>query len=148
MAGTLSRYAPSGLDDEARVRHFGEPPAPSGQFGCGSRLTVDTPAPRRGGDAASAGYGVRAGVVQTAADKVRHDPQLRARGYFVEVPHSRFGPLPVETTPIRFSDTPVHPGGPLQRGAPRWGEDNAYVYGELLGLSAADMADYAAKGII
>jgi crotonobetainyl-CoA:carnitine CoA-transferase CaiB-like acyl-CoA transferase len=93
-------------------------------------------------------HGVRAGVVQSAADKVRHDPQLRARGYFVEVPHSRFGPLPVETTPIRFSETPVHPGGPLQRGAPRWGEDNAYVYGELLGLSAADMADYAAKGII
>ena len=93
-------------------------------------------------------HGVRAGVVQTAADKVRHDPQLRARGYFVDVPHSRFGPLPVETTPIQFSETPVHPGGVTQRGAPRWGEDHAYVYGELLGLSEAEMVDYAAKGII
>jgi crotonobetainyl-CoA:carnitine CoA-transferase CaiB-like acyl-CoA transferase len=93
-------------------------------------------------------HGVRAGVVQTAADKVRHDPQLRARQFFVEVAHSRFGPLPVETTPIRFSQTPVHPGGPIQRGAPRWGEDNAYVYGGLLGLSEAELADYAAKGII
>lgn len=93
-------------------------------------------------------HGVRAGVVQTTADKVRHDPQLRAREYFVDVPHSRFGVLPVEATPIRFSETPVHPGGPIQRGAPRWGEDNAYVYGELLGLSEADMADYTARGII
>ena len=93
-------------------------------------------------------HGVRAGVVQTAADKVRHDPQLRARQFLVEVTHSRFGSLPVETTPMRFSHTPVHPGGPIQRGAPRWGEDNAYVYGELLGLSEAEMSAYAAKGII
>jgi crotonobetainyl-CoA:carnitine CoA-transferase CaiB-like acyl-CoA transferase len=93
-------------------------------------------------------HGVRAGVVQTAADKVRHDAQLRAREFVVEVTHSRFGPLPVETTPMRFSATPVHHGGPIQRGAPRWGEDNSYVYGELLGLSEAEMADYAAKGII
>ncbi len=93
-------------------------------------------------------HGVRAGVVQTAADKVRHDPQLRARGYFVQAPHSRFGPLPVEGIPMRFSHTPMHPGGPLQRGAPRWGEDNAYVYGELLGLSPQEMADYAERGII
>lgn len=92
--------------------------------------------------------GVRAGVVQTAEDKVRHDPQLRERGYFVSVPHSRFGPLPVEGVPMRFSVTPMHPGGPIQRGAPRWGEDNAYVYGELLGLSEAEMAQYAEKGII
>jgi crotonobetainyl-CoA:carnitine CoA-transferase CaiB-like acyl-CoA transferase len=93
-------------------------------------------------------HGVRAGVVQTAADKVRHDPQLRAREFVVEVTHSRFGTLPVETTPMRFSATPVHPGGLIQRGAPRWGEDNSYVYGELLGLSEAEIADYAAKGII
>ena len=91
---------------------------------------------------------MRAGVVQTAADKVRHDPQLRAREFIVEVPHSRFGSLPVETTPIGFSATPVHPGGPIQRGAPRWGEDNRYVYGELLGLSAEEIADYTDKGII
>ncbi len=93
-------------------------------------------------------HDVRAGVVQTAADKVGHDPHLRARGYFVDLPHSRFGPLPVENTPIHFSDTPVHPGGSTQRGAPRWGEDNAYVYGELLGLSATEQADYAEQGII
>jgi len=92
--------------------------------------------------------GVRAGVVQTAEDKVRHDPHLRERGYFVAVSHSRFGPLPVEGVPMRFSATPMHPGGPLQRGAPRWGEDNAYVYGALLGLSEAEMAQYAEKGII
>jgi crotonobetainyl-CoA:carnitine CoA-transferase CaiB-like acyl-CoA transferase len=93
-------------------------------------------------------HGVRAGVVQTAADKVRHDAQLQAREFLVEVTHSRFGPLPVETTPMHFSATPVHPGGPIQRGAPRWGEDNSYVYGQLLGLSETEIADYAAQGII
>ncbi|WP_089935291.1 CaiB/BaiF CoA transferase family protein [Candidatus Entotheonella palauensis] len=92
--------------------------------------------------------GVRAGVVQTPEDKVRHDPQLRQRGYYVDVTHSRFGPLPVENTPIHYSETPVHPGGPIMRGAPRWGEDNDYVYGELLGLSASEIADYADRGII
>jgi crotonobetainyl-CoA:carnitine CoA-transferase CaiB-like acyl-CoA transferase len=93
-------------------------------------------------------HGVRAGVVQTAEDKVRRDPQLQSRGYFVQVLHSRFGPLPVEGVPMQFSETPMHPGGPVQRGAPRWGEDNAYVYGKLLGLSEAEIAHYAAKGII
>lgn len=93
-------------------------------------------------------HGVRAGVVQTAADKVRHDPQLQAQGYYVPVTHSRFGLLPVEGVPMRFSETGMHPGGPIQRGAPRWGEDNDYVYGELLGLSADERAAYAAQGII
>ncbi|MCZ6875004.1 MAG: CoA transferase [bacterium] len=93
-------------------------------------------------------HGVRAGVVQTAEDKVRHDPQLAARGYFVDLPHSRFGVLPVEGVPMQFSETPMHPGGVTQRGAPRWGEDNAYVYGKLLGLSEDEMADYTEKGII
>lgn len=92
--------------------------------------------------------GVRAGVVQTSADKVCNDPHLQAREYFVEVEHSRFGWLPVETTPIRFSATPLHPGGVTRRGAPRWGEDNAYVYGTLLGLSDAEIADYTARNII
>jgi crotonobetainyl-CoA:carnitine CoA-transferase CaiB-like acyl-CoA transferase len=93
-------------------------------------------------------HGVRTGVVQTAADKVRHDPQLQERGFFVPVTHSRFGPLPVEGVPMQFSATPMHPGGPIQRGAPRWGEDNDYVYGELLGLSEEERMDYVAKGII
>jgi crotonobetainyl-CoA:carnitine CoA-transferase CaiB-like acyl-CoA transferase len=93
-------------------------------------------------------HGVRAGVVQTAEDKVRHDPQLAARGYFVSLPHSRFGLLPVEGVPLQFSETPAHPGGVTQRGAPRWGEDNAYVYGELLGLPESEITDYTAKGII
>lgn len=93
-------------------------------------------------------HGVRAGVVQTAEDKVWHDPHLQERGYYVPVRHSRFGLQPVEGVPMKFSETPMHPGGPIQRGAPRWGEDNAYVYGELLGLSEAQMADYREREII
>lgn len=93
-------------------------------------------------------HGVRAGVVQSPEDKVRHDPQLQHRGYYVDVTHSRFGTLPVENTPIHYSETPLHPGGQTMRGGPRWGEDSDYVYGELLGLSAAEIADYADRGII
>jgi crotonobetainyl-CoA:carnitine CoA-transferase CaiB-like acyl-CoA transferase len=93
-------------------------------------------------------HNVRAALVQTAQDKIDHDPQLRARQYLTRLPHQLMGEQWVENHPWRFSRTPAHTGGPIQRGAPCLGEDNAYVYGELLGLSANEMADYAAAGVI
>lgn len=93
-------------------------------------------------------YGVRAAVVQTARDKIVDDPQLRQRDYIVEAPHRDLGMQPLESHPWRFSRTPVHVGGALQRGAPCLGEDNAYVYGELLGLSSATITQYAAEGVL
>ncbi len=92
--------------------------------------------------------GVRAAMVQTVRDKVEYDPQLRQRDYITSLPHGRMGQQQLENHPWRFSRTPVHAGGATQRGAPCLGEDNAYVYGELLGLSAETIAQYAAEGVI
>jgi crotonobetainyl-CoA:carnitine CoA-transferase CaiB-like acyl-CoA transferase len=38
-------------------------------------------------------------------------------------------------------------GGPIDRGAPNYGEDNDYVLGELLGFSAEEIATFAKDGV-
>jgi crotonobetainyl-CoA:carnitine CoA-transferase CaiB-like acyl-CoA transferase len=93
--------------------------------------------------------GIAAGAVQSPGDKFERDPQLKARGFFVDLPHSRLGTWPHTRhfTP-RLTRTPAYPGGITQRGAPCVGEDNDYVYKTLLGLSAEQVADYETRGII
>jgi crotonobetainyl-CoA:carnitine CoA-transferase CaiB-like acyl-CoA transferase len=93
-------------------------------------------------------HGVRAARVQTARDKIEDDPQLQHRGYITQVEHAKLGQQPVENHPWKFSLTPANVGGPINRGAPCLGQDNQYVYGELLGLSATELAQYAAEGVI
>jgi formyl-CoA transferase len=51
------------------------------------------------------------------------DPQLLQREHIVELEHPKFGKVPVERWPFRFSRTP---GGPA-RVSPTLGQDNAYV---------------------
>jgi len=84
--------------------------------------------------------GVPAGVVQNAADRCERDPQLKYRGYFVQLPQSEIGTWPVEGFPARFEHTPLDAGGVPGRAAPVIGEDNDYVYRELLGLSRDEIA--------
>jgi crotonobetainyl-CoA:carnitine CoA-transferase CaiB-like acyl-CoA transferase len=93
-------------------------------------------------------YGVPATAVQTSQDRVERDPQLRHRGFFVETVQSEIGSQPVEQVPGKFSVTPPHPGGPHGRGAPSYGEDNAYVYGDVLGLTAREIAELREEGAI
>jgi crotonobetainyl-CoA:carnitine CoA-transferase CaiB-like acyl-CoA transferase len=84
-------------------------------------------------------HGVPAGVCQTPADRVDRDPQLAHRDFFVELNHSEVGPHRVENVPGKMSATPPHVGGLHDRGAPCYGEDNEYVFGELLGLPAPEV---------
>ena len=93
--------------------------------------------------------GVAAGAVQSPGDKFERDPQLKARDFFVDLPHSHLGTWPHTRhfTP-KLTRTPAHPGGITQRGAPCVGEDNHFVYERLLGLSAAEIADYEERGVI
>ena len=93
--------------------------------------------------------GVRAGVVQSPSDKFERDPQLKVRDFFVDLPHSHLGTWPHtrHVTP-KFTRTPAHPGGITQRGGPCIGEDNHYVYEELLGLSPDEIAAYEERGVI
>jgi crotonobetainyl-CoA:carnitine CoA-transferase CaiB-like acyl-CoA transferase len=92
--------------------------------------------------------GIPAGVVQTAKDRCTRDQQLQARGYFVPLPHSEIGTWPIENFPAKFQNMPVYVGGLPGRGAPCIGEDNEYVYGELLGMSAQEIKALADEGVI
>jgi crotonobetainyl-CoA:carnitine CoA-transferase CaiB-like acyl-CoA transferase len=86
--------------------------------------------------------GVAAGVVQNAADLLEHDPQLRHRGHYHLLQHPVTGLTYYMGSPFLLSTTPA-----ALRPAPCLGQHNAYVYGELLGMSAATMARYTAEGI-
>ena len=87
--------------------------------------------------------GVSAGMVQNAEDLAK-DPQLLARNFFEPVNHPALGETKTDTSPIHFLDSPK---GPL-KGSPLLGEDNQYVYKELLGLSEDTIQSYTERGII
>ena len=87
--------------------------------------------------------GVAAGAVQDARD-LANDPQLRARGFFVELEHPELGKTISDATPIKLSDTPAV----YSRAAPAKGQDNNYVYKHLLGLSEPEVTQLRQQGII
>ncbi|MCC7271367.1 MAG: CoA transferase [Alphaproteobacteria bacterium] len=92
--------------------------------------------------------GVPAGVNQPASDRCDRDPQLAALGWLTEVTGTKIGRWPVGEVSMRMSDTPPYAGGPVDRGAPCYGEDNERILGEYLGMSKADVAKLAEEGII
>ena len=92
--------------------------------------------------------GVAAGVCQDAQDRVESDPQLSHLNWLTEVEHSEMGPWPTKEVPVKWSETPPFMGGPIDRGAPLYGEDNHYVLGELLGMSTSEISRLAADGVI
>ena len=86
---------------------------------------------------------VAASVINNAAD-LANDPQLKDRGFFVQASHPALGNTSFDSSPIKLSDTPAH----FHRAAPLLGQDNCYVFGELLGLSEQQLSWYIEKGII
>jgi crotonobetainyl-CoA:carnitine CoA-transferase CaiB-like acyl-CoA transferase len=92
--------------------------------------------------------GVPAGVCQTAEDRCDHDPQLAALKWLTEVTGTKIGRWPLAEVPIKMSESPAYIGGRLDRGAPCYGEDNEYVYSELLGMSTQEIKALAAEGVI
>ena len=91
---------------------------------------------------------IPAGVVQRAADRFDRDPQLKARGYFVDLPQSEIGTWPIEGFPAKLSASPAYVGGLTGRAAPKLGEDNDFVYRELFGLSADELTALEAEEVI
>ncbi len=92
--------------------------------------------------------GVPAGVCQTAEDRVERDPQLRHLKWLIPLPHAEVGTWPIKDVPFHFTNATVDQGGPLGRAAPCYGQDNDYVYGELLRMTAAGTRQLAEEGII
>ena len=87
---------------------------------------------------------VIAAPVQSAEDRVEYDPQLQHRAMHPVIHHPEIGEFEYEGYPVKLSRTPafVHGRAPMLR------EHNRYVYGELLGLSAAEMASLEERGVI
>ncbi|UZG43562.1 CaiB/BaiF CoA transferase family protein [Caldimonas thermodepolymerans] len=72
------------------------------------------------------------------------DPQVRARGLRVELPHPRFGQVAGVASPLRLSETP-----PVVRHAPPdLGQHTEQVLSEVLGYDAARIAALKAQGIV
>ncbi len=87
--------------------------------------------------------GIFAGVVQNAHD-LAHDPQLHARSFFVPFKHLVSGNIITDTYPFHFYDNPEN----AWKRAPLLGEDNLYVYKELLGLTDSEYLELIEKKII
>ncbi len=89
------------------------------------------------------GAGISAGVVQNAED-LSIDPQLTARKFFVQLEHPVLGKTISDRSPIRLKeDFTVG-----WKAAPLLGEDNRYVFLELLGVTGEELSDYVEKGIV
>ncbi|HEY9565516.1 MAG TPA: CoA transferase [Nocardioides sp.] len=90
------------------------------------------------------GSGIAAGAVQNSRDLAEHDPQIEARGTFFELDHPVIGPALFEGFPGQFGTSqPDH-----WRSAPLLGEDNDYVFGELLGRDQETLERLSAEGVI
>ena len=92
--------------------------------------------------------GVAAGVCQNAEDRCDYDPQLHHLKWLTEVTGTKIGTWPVYELPMKFSRTPAYVGGPIDRGAPCYGEDNAWVLTEMLGMTTSDVERLAEEGVI
>lgn len=88
--------------------------------------------------------GVAAAPVQNVDDQYHHDPQLRGRGFFELVEHLTLGTVTACALPLGLGDTPAASGVAGAAVA----EHNDYVLGELLGLSAADIAELERDGAV
>jgi len=87
--------------------------------------------------------GIPAGVVQDAGD-LSSDPQLISREFFVRLEHPVHGSGVADNLPVKSRDRFADRWRP----APLLGQDNRYVFMELLGFSESRMEDYRKRGII
>ncbi len=88
--------------------------------------------------------GIAAGAVQHVEDLMQRDPHLAARHLFEELPHLAKGTVMATGVPLGLTGTPGCSG----RTGARVGEDNAYVFGQLLGMSTAEIDAAVSAGAI
>jgi crotonobetainyl-CoA:carnitine CoA-transferase CaiB-like acyl-CoA transferase len=88
--------------------------------------------------------GVAAGVVQSAADLFRRDPQLAARRFFEAIPHYKRGTVHASGIPLGLTATPgrtTHSGSSI-------GHDNEAVLREVAGLTDDEWKRAIAQGAV
>ena len=90
--------------------------------------------------------GVPAGVVQTGDDLVNRDPQLAHSQMFFDFddPHPAIGPLMVDRLPLQFEQTPAA----VYNRSEMFGESNASVAADWLGLSSEEVSRLEAEGVM
>jgi crotonobetainyl-CoA:carnitine CoA-transferase CaiB-like acyl-CoA transferase len=88
--------------------------------------------------------GVPSGAVQNAEDLNERDPQTADRGVFFEMDHPVIGPARFEGTPIHFSSMKQD----NWRSAPLLGEDNDFVFKQIVGLSDSEYDQLQAAAVI
>ncbi|MFT4257895.1 MAG: CaiB/BaiF CoA-transferase family protein [Pseudoxanthomonas sp.] len=77
-------------------------------------------------------------------DQVFDDPQVKARGLRIDLPHASGRDVPMVRNPLKFSATPLQ----YARAAPVLGQHSAQVLAEVLGLDDAAIAALQAEGVV
>jgi crotonobetainyl-CoA:carnitine CoA-transferase CaiB-like acyl-CoA transferase len=88
--------------------------------------------------------GVAAGLVANAEDLCERDPQLAARGHFVDVPTPEGRTVRMDGPAFLLSETPPRVSGP----GPLLGEHTDAVLSGLLGCGGEEIAALRAAGVI
>ena len=88
--------------------------------------------------------GVAAGRVANAADLCARDPQLAARGHFVDVATPEGRVVRLDGPAFLLSETPAAVRGP----GPLLGEHSDSVLAEVLGLGPDELAALHADGVV
>lgn len=86
-------------------------------------------------------FGVPCGIVQSP-EAMHADPQLAHRGHYWKLQHPVMGLRTYDGPSFRLSKTPAE----LTKAAPCLGEDNEYVYKEIVGLSDEEFIELLADG--
>jgi len=87
---------------------------------------------------------IAAGVVANGADICARDPQLKERGYWAAVKRADGELSRIVGIPFKMSSTPAS----VRTIAPDVGENNDYVFGDILGLTRAERDALIASGAI
>ncbi|HEY5608179.1 MAG TPA: CaiB/BaiF CoA-transferase family protein [Alphaproteobacteria bacterium] len=87
--------------------------------------------------------GVPGGPINDIAQALA-EPQARARGLRIELPHPVAGTVPLVASPIRMSETPVE----YRDAGPMLGEHTDEVLRDLAGLSDAEIAKLRAAKVV
>ncbi|OAI44554.1 carnitine dehydratase [bacterium SCGC AG-212-C10] len=88
--------------------------------------------------------GVPATPVRRPQERIDQEPNSEAWGLWPTVKHTEMGDVRVDGIPAHLSRTDWE----IARGAPCLGEHNDYVFGEVLGLSAGEIANLRADGVL
>jgi benzylsuccinate CoA-transferase BbsF subunit len=88
--------------------------------------------------------GIPAAAVARPGERIDEDPATADWGLWPTVEHGAMGEVRVDGLPVHFSETDWE----IDRAAPLLGADNEYVFGEILGLSAAEIGGLRDEGVI